>query len=420
MNDPFASLLGNCSIIPPSLSTWLYAISVHGGCTLLGGVPFGILLYHVLKKDAEGQQANGHAKGYSIDTRRTFVGVAVGSGAAASVYIGRPLLESFSPNAETTFLGPLLASTFGFTTFFKSFNVAFGTYPEGADKDLQTWLMWYTMLPEPTFAKGKLSKVTRKEVIVKLRDFVSKIIALFLILTVLMRSPPPYYQVMREESWSPSSHRGNESDGGNGFYGWFLAVHVNGFFQLWLLYSVFSSFLDFSTITNYICTGGIRSEPGFCNPLLESRSYKETWGTRWNRPINTMLKRTVYIPALKSGLCNRNVAAALTFFASGLLHEYNFAIHNHRSLLLSSGYRRGEVTVFFILMGLLMIGESWVWTRIYPRWLQTMINHLPSAVTASMLTFMVAGLAQRYFLRAWLQSGFVEAVAHMFPHLECS
>ena len=84
-----------------------------------------------------------------------------------------------------------------------------------------------------------------------------------------------------------------------------------------------------------------------------------------------------------------------------------------------SGYRPGEVTAFFILMGILMVLESWVWDQCFPRWLQNVINHLPSAVTASMLTIMVAGLAERYFLKSWLQSGFVEGVAQMLPRMDC-
>ena len=159
-------------------------------------------------------------------------------------------------------------------------------------------------------------------------------------------------------------------------------------------------------------------EPGFCNPLLESRSFKETWGTRWNRPVNALLKRTIYIPARKSGF-NQKLSAFLTFLGSGLLHEYNFSIHNNRSISSPSGYRHGEVTLFFMLMGGLMISESWIWNRCLPRWLRSAIDRLPSAVTASMLTFMVAGLAERYFVRSWLQSGFVEAVAQMLPHLKC-
>jgi len=407
MNDPISLSLDKCTIVPPSLPAWAYAISVHGACCVLGGIPCGILLYYVLKKNVGGQETNSDN---SNNITRSFVGVFVGIAAASSIYVGRPVIESYSPNSEITFIGPVFASTFGFTTFFKSLNVAFGTYPEGADSDLQTWLLWFVVTPEPTFAKGKLSKANRKEVVDKLRDFFFKIIALFVLLTVLMQRPPPYYQVMTERS---------SSSDGNSLVDWFLSSHVNGFFHLWLLYLYFSFCLDTSTILNYVTSGGVRMEPAFCNPLLGSRSFKESWGTRWNRPVNLLLKRTIYIPARKSGF-NVKLSAVLTFFASGLLHEYNFSIHNNNhSLSLPTGYRPGEVTIFFLFMGVLMVCESWVWNRIFPRWLQTAINHFPSMVTATMLTFMVAGLTERYFLRGWFQSGFVEAVAQMLPYLNC-
>lgn len=412
MNSPLSLLssLDQCTIVPPSLHAWAYAIAVHGGCCVFGGIPCGILLYpHLLKKN-EGNSNSNHTI-----TIRSVVGVCVGITAVVVIYIGRPVIESYSPNNQITFIGPLFASTFGFTTFFKSLNVATRTYPEGADRDLQTWLWWFIMTPEPTFAKGKTSKVNRTEVVIKARDFFFKITAVFLLLTVLMRHPPPYYQVITTKTSS-------SFDDNNGILDWLLSTHVNGFIHLWLLYSFVAFCLDFSTILNYIFSSGVRMEPAFCNPLLRSRSFKETWGTRWNRPVNALLKRTIYIPARKSGLFgnNQNRAAVLTFFASGLLHEYNFSIHNHPSISLSSGYRPGEVTIFFLVMGLLMIGESWVWNRYFPRWLQTAIDdHLPSMMTASILTFMVAGLAERYFLRGWFLSGFVEAVAQMLPYLHC-
>jgi hypothetical protein len=190
MNDPIALSLDKCTIVAPSFPAWAYAISVHGACCVLGGIPCGILLYYVLKKNVGGQETNSEN---SNNLRRSFVGVFVGIAAASSIYVGRPVIESYSPNSEITFIGPVFASTFGFTTFFKSLNVAFGTYPDGADSDLQTWLLWFVMTPEPTFAKGKLSKANRKKVVEKIRDFLFKIIVLFVLLTVLMQRPPPYF-----------------------------------------------------------------------------------------------------------------------------------------------------------------------------------------------------------------------------------
>jgi len=341
----------------------------------------------------------------------SLIGVAVGILASSSIYVGRPVIESYSPNSEITFMGPMLAATFGFTTFFKSIHAAMGTYPEGADSDLKTWLLWFVMTPEPTFAKGKTIKASRKEILAKVRYFLLKIIALFLLLTVLMIYPPPYERVTTERSLSREDYGDIDIDI-DGVFAGLLRTHVRGFFYLWILSSFISFCLDFSTITNYFLSGGVRMEPGFCNPLLESRSFKETWGTRWNRPVNVLLKRSVYIPSRKSGLSPK-ASAVLTFFASGLLHEYNFLTHNDRSVI-----RPGEITMFFLLMGALMIAESIVWDRC-PGRLQDTIERLPSAVTASFLTLMVSGVAERCFLRPWIRSGFFEAVAEMMVYLDC-
>lgn len=407
------SSFDQCAIVVPSLPSWIYAITVHGTCCIFGGLPCGIILYHLLKK-------NG----------KKIVGLCVGIIAAGIILIGRPVIASYSPNNDITFLGLVFASTFGFTTFFKSMNVAFDTYPDGADTDLQTWLHWFVMTPEPTFAKGKTKKVHRTEVMLKIRDIFLKIIALFFLLTVLMQHPPPYYQVMTTTNrsfLSLNDGAANDADDnvdGSIFEWWrfLVSTHVNGFMHLWLLYLYFAFCLDVSTILNYVLSGGVRMEPGFCNPLLGSRSFKETWGIRWNRPVNLLLKRTIYIPARKSA--GLQISRILVFLASGLLHEYNFSIHNNNHSLslpssIGGGYRPGEVTLFFLFMGILMIGESWMWNRCFPKRLQTVIDQLPSIATASILTFMVAGLAERYFLRGWFQSGFVEAVAQMMPYLKC-
>jgi len=400
----------------PSFHSWIYTISVHTGCLIVSAI-LGTLLYYVVNSGLGRPITKTKDNAAIPEAVKALLCSFVGIAAASSIFAIRPTLEIYSPNDEITWMGPFLASTFGFTTFFKSLNVAFGDYP-GSGSDLYTWLLWFSMTPEPTFAKGKLMKANRNEVFVKLRDFAVKIIALFIILTILMRSHPPYYRVMIEIP-SSSSSLNEDNYTGDGVHGWSLSTQINGFLHLWLLYSFISFCLDFSTISNYAISGGMRMEPGFCNPLLGSRSYKETWGVRWNRPVNALLKRTIYIPARKSGLFNQRVSAMLTFFGSGLLHEYNFAIINHRSLLSPSGYRLGEVTCFFLLMGILMVGESWIWNRCCPRRLQTAIDRLPSAATASILAFMVAGLAERYFLRGWFESGFVEAVAQMLPHMVC-
>jgi hypothetical protein len=383
-----------CTIVPPSLRSWIYAISVHGVCCLIGLI-IGILLYN---KPTEKKKK-----------RTCWTALGVGTLSAISVYKGRSFIESYSPNDEITFAGPLFASTFGFATFFKSFNVAFHTYPSGADSNLKTWLVWFILLPEPSFDKEKMSKINRKEFINNIFDFIIKIIGLFITLSILIQFPSPSYTIIKKISAS-SSGDDDWDDVSNAH--WLLMTHIDGFFHLWLLYLFFSFCLDFTTITNSIALGGIRMELGFCHPLSKSRSFKKCWGSRWNKPVNELLKRTIYIPSRKNGF-NKSISVVFTFFGSGLLHEYNFSIHNNNN------YHPGEVTIFFLFMGLLMIGESWVWNRCIPRWIQTVINSLPSIVVASGLTFVAAGLSERYFLRGWIVSGFIDMVAEMIPHMSC-
>ena len=86
---------------------------------------------------------------------------------------------------------------------------------------------------------------------------------------------------------------------------------------------------------------GYKAASVFDNPLVESRSYRECWGTRWNKPVQTLLKRTVYIPARKVGQ-SAKVASLLVFAASGAMHEYTFSIHNYRS------YAPGHAMLFFM------------------------------------------------------------------------
>jgi len=86
--------LRKCAIVPPSLQTWIYAISVHEMCNVLGGVTCGIY------------------------RKRAFVGV-VAVVAVTSICVGLLIIQSYSPKSEAIFLNLWLASTFGCTTFKK-------------------------------------------------------------------------------------------------------------------------------------------------------------------------------------------------------------------------------------------------------------------------------------------------------------
>jgi len=365
--------LPDCTFNPPSLQAWTYLVAVQA-CIIFGSIPLGIILYSAMATNV-----------------RKPLGAFIGIIAAAAVPLGKSCVEIFSPDDSITWTGLFLASVFGWSIFFKSFNAAFGNYPEGADRDLRTWLIWFTMIPEPEFTKGKLSKSSMKDILKIIRSFLYKIMGLFIVLSIVLHSPD--YNL----------HFSQIPD--------LLSTHINGYLHIWLFYLFVSFCTDFSVLASIGTTGGIRMEPGFLNPLLESRCLKEVWGSRWNLPVHTLLKRTIYIPARKQGV-SKGVSTFLTFVGSGLMHEYNFSIHNH------SVYEPFEAMTFFGVMGLLMMIESWIW-RQCPLQVQRTIDNLPSVVTSIGLTFLVAGAFERYFNRGFFEAGFIDATAQMLPHLSC-
>lgn len=152
-------------------------------------------------------------------------------------------------------------------------------------------------------------------------------------------------------------------------------------------------------------------ETGFFNPLLTSRSMREGWGQKWNLSVQILLKRNVYIPCRKVGI-GREMSTVLTFMASGFLHEYTFSIHN------TVAYRMGEATIFFTMMGIIILVEGAIASAI-PNQVQEIFEKVPSSVLSTTMVLMVA-FAVPLFIRSWLESGIIEATSEMFPHVICT
>ena len=347
-----------------------------------------------------------------------------------------PASSSMSSSLSTVppfqWMGPFLLSTFGFSTFFKAMNAGWGYYPNGADANLYTWLLWFVLLPEPSFVKGKLrGRATWRHVWFKvLCPFVIKIVLLGILASILM--------MMREQR--PMSYRLWHS---NSFPfsiitttirmdlllppppppKWLVTV-LNGTIHLWFLYLFASFCLDFSVLSNMVTMGRLYYEPGFDNPLLASRSLREAWGERWNRPVGLLLKRTVYLPVRQVWKWNRPMATLVTFFVSGLLHEYNFFIHNGQHYYTSQ--QPGYATIFFVGMGFLMMFEEWIWMTManvvvppgLQQWIQQRI-HVPTIVISIVWTLVAAWPFEQYFIQSWIDAGVIDTVFDLFPTYHC-
>ena len=119
---------------------WWYAIQVHAAYVVLGGVPLGGLLFYVVTSTSSW---------CSSPTMRRLLSVLVAVAAAASVplywnYYSKKLITTaddadhdYDDRGGIRWMGPFLASTFGFSTFFKAINAGFQQYPSGADANEQ-------------------------------------------------------------------------------------------------------------------------------------------------------------------------------------------------------------------------------------------------------------------------------------------
>lgn len=186
----------------------------------------------------------------------------------------------------------------------------------------------------------------------------------------------------------------------------------NGWIHLWWLYAWITFFLETSVLVSMPLTGFQAMNPSFRNPLLESRSFREVWGSRWNLPIQLLLQRTAYVPLRRKGY-NKPLAVLGTFMLSGLLHEYNFWTHNFIA------YQPGIPSLFFLAMGTVMLVEDSIWNAVVPLSIRKNSKYIPSALISFLLLMVSAIPVERYFIQSWLKAGMLDAAERLFPHVVC-
>ncbi|KAH7838613.1 hypothetical protein Vadar_028965 [Vaccinium darrowii] len=113
-------------------------------------------------------------------------------------------------------------------------------------------------------------------------------------------------------------------------------------------------------------TVGSKLEPQFNEPYL-STSLQDFWGKRWNIMVTTILRPTVYDPALNisTRVLGRKWASLpasfATFMVSALMHELIF-------FYLGRQRPTGKITWFFILHGACLVVEIGVKKLLKRRW----------------------------------------------------
>ena len=390
--------LDTCRFVGASLSAWAAALTVHLGLAIGCLHAMSLILWFLVPRRLWKRAGICFAIASSTGTLALVLYLREMSSDQKHVEI---MDESSRKNTDMklTWMAAFLASTFGFHSFFKNMAVSCISFPEGADKDLKTWILWYTSLPEPQFVKGNLVKSSATSTLHRVFIMLVKLG----IMTVLLSTSPNH----KENTVSPfiATTGGNISNS--------VATIVNSYSQLWWLYLMASFCLDFGSLL--VMMQGATTEPPFANPLLQSRSYREAWGERWNRPVHLFLKRSVYKPLRRTGVSPLG-ATILTFIASGLLHEYNFYCHNYKA------YQFGRAMIFFCAMGILMIleeGGNGPNAAVFPSCLQRWVAAIPTPICAILLQSVVVPIFVPLFFQSWVDSGMLASFGDLVPHWEC-
>ena len=99
---------------------------------------------------------------------------------------------------------------------------------------------------------------------------------------------------------------------------------------------------------------------------------------------------------------------APTFLGSGLLHEYNFSIHNARA------YEPGHALAFFAFMWALGVAEQAMVQRSGELG-RRLAQRLPSPLIALGVQLAVLPAFEWLFVRSWLGAGMPDALAELVP-----
>lgn len=123
---------------------------------------------------------------------------------------------------------------------------------------------------------------------------------------------------------------------------------LDTYFDAWFLYLAFDAAMDLVAGTQTVLTG-VRATRPFDAPLTRSRSLREFWSRRWNKPAQRALRRVAYDP-IRAGSNPRWVATVATFALSALMHEWVcwIAFLGSGEGKLPEGFVAGAQTAYFL------------------------------------------------------------------------
>lgn len=284
-------------VLPPKLSYWVQLVLLVSTQILMSAA-FGTIVYKfiVAKKGA----ATSYLVGFCVILPLALI--------VPFAFI--EALDLQSKTLRMTMIAmPILVS-------FRCMEAMFGFIPSAPAKSLSHYIVYNAGMMETVFHPSTRApmKATWRQLLDRIRHFFS----LFVLLTALFSATSPYKYAPFVTRCEAHTLEHKLSDMAH------TAHLVNNFIAA-LLVSVSLSFSTLGVSLLFNLTTGIMTEKVVLNPLFASRSPSDFWGRRWNNLVHSVLKRGVFKPVLK--LSSSKTAAVLaTFLASGLMHEWVWAI----------------------------------------------------------------------------------------------
>lgn len=284
---------------------------------------------------------------------------------------------------------------------FRALEALFGFSPDSVEHSLSNYSIYYSSPIEFVFDSATKSptRAAREDVIRKGRGLITNVLSASVLLSIMEAcSYEPFETHDSDNPLSPSR----------------------------LMNNLLAALLTCSTISTGTSAFGfvISALLGrltmdvFDNPMFLSDSITDFWSNRWNRLVHGVLKRGVYKP-VRSMLDSREFAAAATFFASGLLHEFILTLYatpspsyaHDPASYISYTPVYGNQFLFFSYNGCLMCFEYLLfsWMRKY----QVQV-HLPSWAK-SILVISLALPVSHWFTDEYVRSGVFAHFSVGFP-----
>lgn len=158
------------------------------------------------------------------------------------------------------------------------------------------------------------------------------------------------------------------------------------------------------------CITGYVLEDFHDAPLTQSTSLSDFWGRRWDRPVQSALRRGCYAPLRDT--YSSAFASFVTFLVSGLVHEYVLLVMSLRGgHTFSPQY--GRQFIFFVWNGIVLLLERY-WKQGTKDKESSMMNHLPKPVQTALVLMIVLPIGH-YFTDEYIRASFYDDCSWGFP-----